>query len=495
MKINPIIKLIRSSNKSPIFIRLRDKFEGKDYQSTISVGKEVEPKYFNNGSISSRAQDFHDINEVINSITTELRLILTELKREGKIPLPNLVKYRYNEKIKQKKFDTPKIKSFWLAYKEWNETKRGLSRGYTKTLITLGNRLKDFEVDREIPISFEYTTTSTQLFQSQFQNFLWDNKKLTNGYINKLLASLGSFLHYSHEMGYITKKPRFKLNGTPKLLEKPFLRSDEVLKLFNSEKFDYTEENWKKIKRNKKYNRHLILINQELLGKNSKNFGGVLTITNWELVRFIHLWCCSVGCRFGDVAHFRVSDFSFDREKKYMEWIQQKTNRRNSVPINDISGFIFRKFSRGKKLEQLLFPPLSIQKFNKHLKLVLEELNFNRTITKPRMRGSIMIDEKPQELHQLISSHSGRHSFITNTIELGTMDYKTIMSLSGHTTTSSFLGYVSVLEGQREKVSKLYQLETSDEKDEEKRLVELYKKINDTDKKFLMGWLEGQSNK
>jgi hypothetical protein len=120
MKINPIIKLIRSSNKSPIFIRLRDKFEGKDYQSTISVGKEVEPKYFNNGSISSRAQDFHDINEVINSITTELRLILTELKREGKIPLPNLVKYRYNEKIKQKKFDTPKIKSFWLAYKEWN---------------------------------------------------------------------------------------------------------------------------------------------------------------------------------------------------------------------------------------------------------------------------------------------------------------------------------------------------------------------------------------
>lgn len=178
-----------------------------------------------------------------------------------------------------------------------------------------------------------------------------------------------------------------------------------------------------------------------------------------------------------------------------MEWIQQKTNRRNSVPINDISGFIFRKFSRGKKLEQLLFPPLSIQKFNKHLKLVLEELNFNRTITKPRMRGSIMIDEKPQELHQLISSHSGRHSFITNTIELGTMDYKTIMSLSGHTTTSSFLGYVSVLEGQREKVSKLYQLETSDEKDEEKRLVELYKKINDTDKKFLMGWLEGQSNK
>ena len=69
------------------------------------------------------------------------------------------------------------------------------------------------------------------------------------------------------------------------------------------------------------------------------------------------------------------------------------------------------------------------------------------------------------------------------------------MSLSGHTTTSSFLGYVSVLENQREKVSKLYNLDTTDEMEGENRLVQLYKKLNDTDKLFLMSWLENQSNK
>lgn len=496
MKITPILKLDKSSKKSPIFIRLRDRYDGKDFQSTINVGFSVEPKYFNDGSISSRSNNYHEINEEITSIITELRIVLVELKREDKIPLPNLVKHRYFEKIKQKKFDTPKIKPFWGAYKEWEETKKGLSRGYTKTLITLGNRLKDFEDYREIPISFDFITSSTQLFQSQFQNFLWEERKLTNGYINKLLASLGSFLHYGYEMGYICKKPRFKLNGTPKQLEKPFLRSNEVLRLFNSDKFDYKDEgNWIKLKSLKGVKNHLYLIKQSLEGKNSKKYGGVLTITNWELVRFMHLWCCSVGCRFGDVEHFRVSDFTFDREKKSMEWIQQKTNKRNSVPINDISGFIFRKFSSGKKLEQPLFPPLSIQKFNKHLKLLLKELNFNRRIVKPRMRGSVMIDDKPQELHELISSHSGRHSFITNTIELGTMDYKTIMSLSGHSTTSSFLGYVSVLNEQQEKASKLYQLDNTDEIEGGKKLVQLYKKLTDSDKKFLMGWLEGQVNK
>ena len=496
MKITPILKIDKNSLKSPIFVRLRDRYESKDFQSTINVGYSIEPRYFKNGSVSSRSINYYEINEEITLIISELRLILVELKREDLIPLPNLVKYRYFEKIKQKKFDTPKIKSFWVAYKEWEETKRGLSRGYTKTLITLGNRLKDFEGFREIPISFEFITSSTQLFQSQFQNFLWENRKLTNGYINKLLASLGSFLHYSFEMGYVGKKPRFKLNGTPKLLEKPFLRSDEVLKLFNSDKFDYKDKkNWIKVNSIKGVKNHLYLIEQKLEGKNSLKFGGVLTITNWELVRFMHLWCCSVGCRFGDVKHFRVSDFTFDRESKSMVWIQQKTNRRNSVPINDISGFIFRKFSGGKKLDQKLFPELSIQKFNKHLKLLLQELNFNRRIVKPKMRGSQMINDEPQELWEIISSHSGRHSFITNTIQLGTMDYKTIMSLSGHTTTSSFLGYVSVLENQREKVSKLYNLDTTDEMEGENRLVQLYKKLNDTDKLFLMSWLENQSNK
>ncbi len=473
-----------------------DNFDGKEYQSIIGIGYDLEPKYFKNGSISSRSSNYHEINEEINSTITELRLILIELKRENKIPLPNLVKHIYFEKIKQKKFDTPKIKSFWGAYKEWSGTKNGLSRGYIKTLITLGNRLKDFEDFRKIPISFEFITSSTQLFQSQFQNFLWENRKLTNGYINKLLASLGSFLHYGYEMGYIGKKPRFKINGTPKQLEKPFLRSDEVLRLFNSDKFDYKDEkNWNKLKSLKGVKNHLYLIKEDLEGKNSKKYEDILTISNWELVRFIHLWCCSVGCRFGDVAHFRISDFTFDREKKSMEWIQQKTKKRNSVPINDISGYIFRKFSSGKKLEQLLFPPLSIQKFNKHLKLLLKELNFNRRISKPRMRGSVMIDDKPKELYELISSHSGRHSFITNTIELGTMDYKTIMSLSGHSTTSSFLGYVSVLNEQQEKASKLYKLDTTDEIEGEKKLVQLYNKLGDSDKKFLMGWLEGQTNK
>ena len=74
MKISPYLKKISNSKEYPIYIRLRDTFDGKEYQSIISVGFEVEPKYFKNGSISSQLSNYHDINEQINSIITELTL-------------------------------------------------------------------------------------------------------------------------------------------------------------------------------------------------------------------------------------------------------------------------------------------------------------------------------------------------------------------------------------------------------------------------------------
>ena len=128
MKITPILKLDKSSKKSPIFIRLRDRYDGKDFQSTINVGFSIEPKYFNDGSISSRSINYHEINEEITSIITELRIILSELKREDKIPLPNLVKHRYFEKIKQKSLIHLKSNHFREHIKNGKKRKGIISR-------------------------------------------------------------------------------------------------------------------------------------------------------------------------------------------------------------------------------------------------------------------------------------------------------------------------------------------------------------------------------
>lgn len=465
---------------------MRDVVDGKDLQANISTQIEIEPKYFKNSSVSTRCDRYYEITDEIGIITSDLRKLLIEIQKDGLVPEPKLLKNKYLERQRQKRYETPKIKTFWDAYEEWLVTKKGKSRGYTKTLVTLQNRLKDFEKFRKTPIGFESIVGNTELFQSGLNNFLWEHKKLTNGYINKLYSSLSSFLFYAHQAGYIKRKPKIKTLGNVKKIEHPYLRTNEVLKLFSSDKWDYDKKKEKKLLKNK----HIYLVHQELKGGRKDQFGGKLTVTNWELVKYIHLWCCSLGCRYSDVEHFRVNDFTFNREDKHMEWIQQKTREKNSVPINDISGYIFQKFSGGKSRTQPLFPKLSIQKFNKHLKLLLEDLGFNRLVSLPRMIGSEIINDTPTEIYNLISSHSGRHSFITNTIEMGTMDYKTIMSLSGHSTTSSFLGYVSVVENQRIKASELYKLSKTDEQHIEERLLKVFRSLPEDKKKTLISIVE-----
>ena len=144
------------------------------------------------------------------------------------------------------------------------------------------------------------------------------------------------------------------------------------------------------------------------------------------------------GCRYSDLSHFKVNDFNFDKEREMLSWIVQKTSTENKVPLNDISREIYIKYSEGKKLTQNLFPKLSIQKYNKHLKFLLKDLRFNRLIRKPKKVGSEIVDKEEKELWRVYSSHSNRRSYIKNNIDVGTMDYKTSMRLSGHKTYSQF---------------------------------------------------------
>ncbi len=170
-------------------------------------------------------------------------------------------------------------------------------------------------------------------------------------------------------MGYIEKKPKFQKLDTIDREEKIYLYKDEVFKLYNSTKWDF--------KKGKSFSKeNIYIIEETLLGTRKNEFGGVLRVTNWELIKDVFLFMCSIGCRHSDIPFFRVKDFQFEKDKEFFTWTQQKTDSPVSVPVNFISGNIFKKYSGGKKLDQTLFPKLSNQKFNKGLKLLLEDLGF-----------------------------------------------------------------------------------------------------------------------
>ena len=473
-----------SDNKLPLYVRIRGKnSEGKRRESLISTGLHVESNHIKSGSLKTGIKGYSDKQRIINSIISDLEHILSVLKNDGHEPSPKLLKKKYQERVRTRELNTPKVETFWGAFQEFIDSKKHLSRGYVKTFKTLRNRIRDFEDDEGITITYDFIIGNTLTFESKFKNYLWGERELTNSYVNKLLKNLSQFLHYSKKQNYIKSKPSFKMEDTVDRMERIYLYENEVHKLYKSTKWDYEE--------GKSFdNPHIIIREQELKGMRSERFGGILKVTNWELVKDIFLFQCSIGCRYSDIPHFRVNHFDFNNSKgdkpQTFSWIQQKTDKRVTVPENDINGYIYRKYSSGKSLSQKLFPSLSIQKFNKGLKLLLKDLGFNRRVSHPRKIGSKKVDTDDKFLWELISSHAGRRSFIKNMIDIGTMDYKTIMSMSGHRTMKEFLKYTSVTKRDLKKGTKLYRLEDKETGSEVDELLEKFVELDDDKRKLVL---------
>jgi|TARA_B110000037_G_scaffold214023_1_gene269312 integrase len=475
---------INEKGESEVFYRLRS----KDGQNLISTDVLVKPKDFKNGSINVSHPRYNFLNNSLIRIRKDLDNIITDLNDEDDVVTPKRVKLRYDELLEDRDGVITELLDFWKGYQEYLETKKLKSYGYLKTLITLENHLRKFEIIKKRRITYEWITKKTLLFQTEFNDYLWNTKGLSNSYVNKIYDNLSGFLFYSHQNGYIKIKPKMKVEQTLKIKEKVYLQTDEVIKLFNSQKWNYSEKNEDKLLEKE----NIIIIEDELKGTNKKKYGGVLKITNWEMVKDIFLWLNSTGMRIGDVKVIRVSDMNFDRKTQLITWNQSKTKKEVSVPLNDISGFIYTKYSRGKSLDQHLFPKVSQQKFNKQLKNLLKDLRFNRMVSKPMLRGTITINDKPRKLHEMISSHSGRRGFIKNSIDMGNMDYRTIMELSGHSTFSEFSKYISVTDKDVLKSRGLYsQNPTVNNMDS--KLLKMFKKLNDEQKKMIYGITESLS--
>lgn len=465
----------------PLYFRLRfTESNGKQTESNISTGLHIRPTHLKNGVLSPRIPKYNQKTEYLSTIRTDLDYVITEVKMEGFIPTPKLIKKRYQEKQTSKELYTPTVRTFWGSYDEYIDTKKHKTKGYVKTIITLKNRLKDFEEWKGIRLNFEYIVDKHKSFQFEFQDYLWTERNLSNNYVNKLFINLSQYLHYCKTNDYIKKKPKFSKNDTVDRDEKIYLYKKEVHKLFKSSKWDYVDE------KDFSKNPHIYIIEDVLEGTRKEKYGEIRKLTNWEMVKDIFLFQCSIGCRYSDIPHFKVNHFDFNRKTGMFSWIQQKTNKRVNVPVNEVSGGIFRKYSRGKSLSQPLFPTLSIQKFNKSLKFLLKDLNFNRLVSYPKKISSHLINTEDKFLWELISSHSGRRTFIKNMIDVGTMDYKTIMTMSGHKTFKEFEKYISVSPNDLKKGMKLYQLDNPKTDDEVKELVKKYVELDEENKMLIL---------
>jgi hypothetical protein len=195
-----------SNGESPLFLRLRTTINNIDMESSIHTGIDLLPKFFRNGNILHKTPDFLVKQKIINSIYRDIERIIGEIKDEGIEPNPSLVKSRYSQSLVVKENKSPIVKTFWKSFDEFFNTKKHKSRGYVKTFITLKNRLIEFEEYNKTKITFDLIIGNPIKFQFELQDFFWEKKKLSNGYINKLLENLSQFFYYCFQQGYNLKK-------------------------------------------------------------------------------------------------------------------------------------------------------------------------------------------------------------------------------------------------------------------------------------------------
>jgi hypothetical protein len=89
-------------------------------------------------------------------------------------------------------------------------------------------------------------------------------------------------------------------------------------------------------------------------------------------------------------------------------------------------------------------PELSSQKLNKHIKDCCEEAEIKTLVTHVDFSGG-KATEKTAPKYSLITNHTARKTFITNSIVLG-MNTKTIKETTGHKKDSVFNKYIKISE-------------------------------------------------
>lgn len=156
-------------------------------------------------------------------------------------------------------------------------------------------------------------------------------------------------------------------------------------------------------------------------------------------VRDLFIFGCSTGMRFGNYSTVRKNDV----RNGHIHYIDCKDKSKVlKTPLNKYSKRILEKYDYE-------LPQISNQKFNDYLKELFTKLEYNEMIKKIMKYGNELI-ETESPLHDRISSHTARRSFITIMKNEGVPD-KIIMSYTGHKSLSVFNDYYKPNEEHRVK--------------------------------------------
>lgn len=359
----------------------------------MSTGLKVSPKYWQHSSqrVKSSFNKAIIFNERLRNISHDIESAVLHLINNRVNPTPQAIKDHLKSDANSE--DNAPSKSFFDYFEEFMEMKKtSVSQATIDTYIYCRNHLRKFASLYHRKITFDSIDYD---FQSAFLKHLWETVKLNNNSTGKIIKNLKVFLRWATKMGYNTNKEflDFKCSS---------IDSDQVA--LNTEELDSI--------------RDLDLSDFPYLSN----------------ARDLFLIQCYTGLRYSDLAKITTANIKGNRLHIYTV----KTKDILNIYITDPLREILDKFINNK------IHIISQKKLNYFIKIVAEKANINEPVLTVTYRGTQRI-EREYSKHQLISSHTGRRTFITLSLEYG-MRPEVLQRVTGHASLQHLQKYIKISE-------------------------------------------------
>ena len=377
----------------PVFMQIS--FNGNRIRRPVQ-GVNVKPQHWLQDKHRVRKPGKNESDNEHQEFNTRLDEIQSKIAEAKKHAF--LHKVRITEKFildwLYKKDSVQLAKKFFLPlFEEYLDTIR--SNSAKRTIMgktTVRNFIKDYQESKGLELHLSDFDSD---FFEQLRNYAYADKKIGVNYFAKIIATLKTFLHWATDKGH-TQNQAFRKYSAPE-------KETEII----------------------------YLTDQEL--KNLYQFNFISP--RLEHVRDIYCFCCFTGLRISDVKDLNRSHIQNDQIVKVI----QKTQEVNAIPLSKYAQEILNKY-KGTAREPL--PKISSQKFNKYIKDCCEKAGIDTPTTIVRFSGGLRTTETLPK-HKLITSHTARKTFATNSLIFG-MTEMVVRNTLGHKKEESFRRYVKI---------------------------------------------------
>lgn len=389
-------------------IRLRVVFSCQRIELTtgyrIDLAKwDSEKQRVRNGCVNKKKQSAAKINAGLLNQYTVLENIFKEFEVNNILPTVEQIKYEFNYIIKGKS-DTiiaaPDLlqSSFFEIFDEFvaeNRIQNNWSDSTCKKFGVVKNHITSFDPN----INFN---SWTEKCFNKYIDFLLNERDMRNVSINKHIKLVKWFLRWSYRNNYHNNTTyenfKAKLKSAPKKII--FLTWNELARL------------------------------RECVIPEEKQY--------LERVRDVFLFCCFTGLRYSDVYNMKRSDIKGD----HIEVVTIKTFDNLIIELNKHSKTILDKYKDVQFKNDKALPVVSNQKMNDFLKELGELAEINEPVRQVIFKGNKRLDII-QPKYELLSTHTGRRTFICNAIALE-IPPNVIMKWTGHNDYKAMKPYIDI---------------------------------------------------